>query len=62
MKKNILITLLAAMLLSSCGEYNNLLDTVYNDENRIPTNNYFLEHPERIIHTTAKLDTADRLA
>ena len=34
-----------------------LLDTVYNDENRIPTNNYFLEHPERIIHTTAKLDT-----
>ena len=28
----------------------NLLDTVYNDENRIPTNNYFLEHPERIIH------------
>ena len=36
---------------------NNLLDTVYNDENRIPTNNYFLEHPERIIHTTAKLDT-----
>lgn len=35
----------------------NLLDTVYNDENRIPTNNYYLEHPERIIHTTAKLDT-----
>lgn len=35
----------------------NLLDTVYNDENRIPTNNYFQEHPERIIHTTAKLDT-----
>ena len=35
----------------------NLLDTVYNDENRIPTNNYFMEHPERIIHTTAKLDT-----
>jgi len=35
----------------------NLLDTVYNDENRIPTNNYFLEHPERIIHTIAKLDT-----
>lgn len=35
----------------------NLLDIVYNDENRIPTNNYFLEHPERIIHTTAKLDT-----
>ena len=35
----------------------NLLDPVYNDENRIPTNNYFLEHPERIIHTTAKLDT-----
>ena len=35
----------------------NLLDTVYNDENRIPTNNYFLEHPERIIPTTAKLDT-----
>ena len=35
----------------------NLLDTVYNDENRIPTNNYFLEHPELIIHTTAKLDT-----
>ena len=35
----------------------NLLDTVYNDENRIPTNNYFLEHPERIINTTAKLDT-----
>ena len=35
----------------------NLLDTVYNDENRIPTNNYFLGHPERIIHTTAKLDT-----
>ena len=35
----------------------NLLDTVYNDENRIPTNNYFLEHQERIIHTTAKLDT-----
>lgn len=35
----------------------NLLDTVYNDENRIPTNKYFLEHPERIIHTTAKLDT-----
>ena len=35
----------------------NLLDTVYNDENRIPTNNYFLEHPERIIHTTEKLDT-----
>lgn len=35
----------------------NLLDTVYNDENRIPTNNYFLEHPERIIHSTAKLDT-----
>ena len=35
----------------------NLLDTVYNDENRILTNNYFLEHPERIIHTTAKLDT-----
>ena len=35
----------------------NQLDTVYNDENRIPTNNYFLEHPERIIHTTAKLDT-----
>ena len=34
-----------------------LLDTVYNDENRIPTNNYFLEHPERFIHTTAKLDT-----
>lgn len=35
----------------------NLLDTVYHDENRIPTNNYYLEHPERIIHTTAKLDT-----
>jgi len=35
----------------------NLLDTVYNDENRILTNNYFLEHPKRIIHTTAKLDT-----
>ena len=35
----------------------NLFDTVYNDENRIPTNNYFLEHPERIIHSTAKLDT-----
>ena len=35
----------------------NLLDTVYHDENRIPTNNYFLEHPERIIHTTEKLDT-----
>lgn len=35
----------------------NLLDTVYNDENRIPTNNYFLEHPEHIIHTTTKLDT-----
>ena len=35
----------------------NLLDTVYNDENRILTNNYFLEHPERIIHTMAKLDT-----
>ena len=35
----------------------NLLDTVYHDENHIPTNNYFLEHPERIIHTTAKLDT-----
>ena len=35
----------------------NLLDTVYNDENRIPMNNYFLEHPERIIHTTAMLDT-----
>lgn len=35
----------------------NLLDTVYHDENRIPTNNYFLEHPERIIHSTAKLDT-----
>ena len=35
----------------------NLLDTVHNDENRIPTNNYFLEHPERIIHTMAKLDT-----
>ena len=35
----------------------NLLDTVYNDKNHIPTNNYFLEHPERIIHTTAKLDT-----
>ena len=35
----------------------NLLDMVTNDENRIPTNNYFQEHPERIIHTTAKLDT-----
>ena len=35
----------------------NLLDMVTNDENRIPTNNYFQEHLERIIHTTAKLDT-----
>ena len=35
----------------------NLLDMVTNDRNRIPTNNYFQEHPERIIHTTAKLDT-----
>lgn len=35
----------------------NLLDVVTNDRNRIPTNNYFQEHPERIIHTTAKLDT-----
>ena len=35
----------------------NLLDMVTNDKNRIPTNNYFQEHPERIIHTTAKLDT-----
>ena len=35
----------------------NLLDMVMNDENRIPTNSYFQEHPERIIHTTAKLDT-----
>ena len=35
----------------------NLLDVVMNDKNRIPTNNYFQEHPERIIHTTAKLDT-----
>ena len=35
----------------------NLLDVVTNDKNRIPTNNYFQEHPERIIHTTAKLDT-----
>ena len=35
----------------------NLFDVVTNDRNRIPTNNYFQEHPERIIHTTAKLDT-----
>lgn len=35
----------------------NLLDMVTNDENRIPINSYFQEHPERIIHTTAKLDT-----
>ena len=35
----------------------NLFDMVTNDKNRIPTNNYFQEHPERIIHTTAKLDT-----
>ena len=35
----------------------NLLDMVTNDNNRISTNNYFQEHPERIIHTTAKLDT-----
>ncbi len=35
----------------------NLFDVVTNDKNRIPTNNYFQEHPERIIHTTAKLDT-----
>ena len=35
----------------------NLFDMVTNDENRIPTNSYFQEHPERIIHTTAKLDT-----
>ncbi len=35
----------------------NLFDVVTNDKNRIPTNNYFQEHPERIIHTTEKLDT-----
>ena len=35
----------------------NLFDMVTNDKNRIPTNNYFQEHPERIIHTSAKLDT-----
>ena len=35
----------------------NLLDMVMNDENRIPTNSYFQEQPERIIHTSAKLDT-----
>ena len=35
----------------------NLLDMVTNDANRIPTNSYFQEHLERIIHTTAKLDT-----
>ena len=35
----------------------NLLNMVTNDKNRIPTNNYFQEHPERIIHTSAKLDT-----
>ena len=35
----------------------NLFDVVANDKNRIPTNSYFQEHPERIIHTTAKLDT-----
>ncbi len=35
----------------------NLLDMVTNDQNHIPTNSYFIEHPERIIHTTAKLDT-----
>ena len=35
----------------------NQFEMVMNDINRIPTNNYFQEHPERIIHTTAKLDT-----
>ena len=35
----------------------NLLDMVTNDTNHIPTNSYFIEHPERIIHTSAKLAT-----
>ena len=35
----------------------NLFDVVTNDKNRIPTNNYFQEHPERIVHTMSKLDT-----
>ena len=38
----------------------NLLDTVYHDENRIPTNNYFLEHPQRTETAQCPLPDPDR--
>ena len=41
MKKNILITLLAALLLSSCGEYNKLLKSTDYEYKYEATKNYF---------------------
>lgn len=41
MKKNILLTLLAAMLLSSCGEYNKLLKSTDYDYKYEAAKNYF---------------------
>lgn len=41
MKKNILITLLAALLLSSCGEYNKLLKSTYYEYKYEAAKNYF---------------------
>ena len=41
MKKNILITLLAALLLSSCGEYNKLLKSTDNEYKYEAAKNYF---------------------
>ena len=41
MKKNILITLLAAVLLSSCGEYNKLLKSTDYEYKYEAAKNYF---------------------
>ena len=41
MKKNILITLLAALLLSSCGEYNKLLKSTDYEYKYEAAKNYF---------------------
>ena len=41
MKKNVLITLLAALLLSSCGEYNKLLKSTDYEYKYEAAKNYF---------------------
>ena len=52
MKKNILITLLAAILLSSCGEYNKLLKSTDYEYKYEAAKNYFAKGPVSYTHLT----------